>query len=260
VVQYTSQGFLRGGTGNDYPIFSLAQAGFAVVSFERPPTFGLGNPVLDTWDKAIAAGTKDWANRKNILSSLLNGLDQIEARGIADPKRVGITGLSDGMSTIEYAIINTKRFAAVALSSCCEDPKTVMTYGGIVWADWNHDVRGYPRATEDPLPFWKAMSISLNARTIDTPILMQLADREALGGLEAFTALREQKKPVDLYIFPDEYHMKWQPRHRAAIYDRSIDWFDFWLNGRERAGPGKQEQYAIWRKLRADRPERPAGD
>lgn len=253
VVQYHSQGFLRGGTGNDYPIFLLAQAGFAVLSFERPPTYGLGRPELDTWDKAIAAGTKDWANRKNILSSLLNGLDQVEARGIIDPKRVGITGLSDGMSTIEYAIINTKRFAAVALSSCCEDPKTVMTYGGIVWADWNHDVRGYPRATEDPTAFWKAMSISLNAKTIDTPILMQLADREALGGLEAFTALREQHKPVDLYIFPDEYHMKWQPRHRLAIYERSIDWFDFWLNGHERAKAGKELEYESWRRMKAAR-------
>ena len=250
VVQYLSQGFLRGGTGNDYPIFPFAQAGFAVLSFQRPPTYGLGNPALDTWDKAIAAGTKDWANRRNILSSLLNGVDQVVARGIVDPKRVGITGLSDGMSTIEYALINTKRFSAAALSSCCEDPKTVMTYGGIVWADWNHDVRGYPRATDDPTAFWTAMSISLNARTINTPILMQLADREYLGGLEAFTALREQKKPVDLYVFPDEYHMKWQPRHRLAIYERSIDWFDFWLNKRERPAPGKAEQYRVWRLMR----------
>ncbi len=260
VVQYLSQGFLRGGTGNDYPIFLLAQAGFAVLSFQRPPTYGLGRPELDTWDKVIAAGTKDWANRRNILSSLLNGVDQAEARGFVDPKRVGITGLSDGMSTIEYALINTKRFAAAALSSCCEDPKTVMTYGGVVWADWNHQVRGYPLATEDGTAFWKPMSLSLNARTLDTPILMQLADREYLGGLEAFTALRERKSPVDLYVFPDEYHMKWQPRHRLAVYERSIDWFDFWLNGRERAGAGKAGQYSIWRKLRADRAGRlPAG-
>lgn len=251
VVQYHSRGFLRGGTGNDYPIFLLARAGFAVLSFQRPPFYGLGQPELDTWDKLQTAGTKDWTERKSILSSLSNGIDQIEARGMIDPKRIGISGLSDGLSTIEYALINTKRFSAAALSTCCEDQKTVMTYGGTVWADWNHSVQGYPLAGDDGSAFWKPMSLALNARTIEAPILMQLADREFLGSLETFTALREQGKPVDLYVFPDEYHMKWQPRHRLAVYERSVDWFDFWLNGRERGGAGKEAQYRLWRGLRA---------
>lgn len=198
VVQYRSQGFLRGGTGNDYPIFLLAAHGFAVLSVERPPVFGSNRPDLDTFDKLITAMTQDWAERKSILSSLLAGVDQAVAKGNVDPARVGITGLSDGISTAEYALINTRRFAAAAISSCCEDPKTVMTYGGIAWADWNREVRKYPLASQDGTSFWKAMSFAVNARTLNTPILMQLADREYLGGLEAFTALREQKNPVDL--------------------------------------------------------------
>jgi len=251
VVQYHSRGFLRGGTGNDYPIFLLAQAGFAVMSFNRPPFYGLGQPALDTYDKMIAAQTRDWNERRSIQSSLLNGIDQIEARRIVDPKRIGITGLSDGLSTIQYALNNTKRFAAVALSTCCEDHNTVMFAGGTRWADWNREVQGYPAASEDGSAFWKPMSLAQNARTIDAPILMQLADREFLGSLETYTALREQKKPVDLYFFPDEYHMKWQPQHRLAVYERGIDWFDFWLNGRERPGAEKAEQYRIWRAMRA---------
>ena len=250
VVQYTSRGFLRGGTGDDYPIFLLASAGFAVLSVERPPTFGSNRPDIDTADKLITEMTRNWAERRSVLSSLLAGIDRTVERGIVDPTRVGITGLSDGMSTVEYALINTRRFAAAAISTCCEDPKTVMTYGGPVWADWNHAVRKYPLASEDGLQFWKPMSLSLNARSLDTPILMQLADREFLGSLEAYTALREQKKPVDLYVYPDEYHMKWQPLHRRAVYERGIDWFNFWLTGREDVIPSKRAQYERWREMR----------
>src|SRR3546814_6203526 len=38
IVQYHSDGFLRGGTGDEYPIFPLAARGFAVLSIENPPT------------------------------------------------------------------------------------------------------------------------------------------------------------------------------------------------------------------------------
>jgi hypothetical protein len=54
-----------------------------------------------------------------------------------------------------------------------------------------------------------------------------------------------------MYVFADEYHVKWHPAHRLAIYERAIDWFDFWLNGREDPAPAKREQYSRWRALAA---------
>jgi hypothetical protein len=79
---------------------------------------------------------------------------------------------------------------------------------------------------------------------------MQLADREYLTAIDVYAALREQGKPVDMYVFPDEYHNKWQPAHRLAIYDRNLDWFDYWLNDRIDPDPRKADQYALWRSLR----------
>ena len=46
VTQYWSRGFLRGGTGNDYPIQLFAQAGFAVLSISRPPSAATADPAL----------------------------------------------------------------------------------------------------------------------------------------------------------------------------------------------------------------------
>jgi dipeptidyl aminopeptidase/acylaminoacyl peptidase len=250
IVQYHSDGFLRGGTGDAHPIFLLAAHGFAVLSFERPAVESTAYPGLKTIDAIIAAMTKDWGERRSVLASLLAGVDRTIALGVADPARIGITGLSDGASTVNYALINSDRFAAAVVSTCCEDPKTVMTYGGTAWADWNRAVRRYPLASEDGTAFWKPMALSLNADRIKTPLLMQLADSEYLLALEAFTALREKRKPVEMHVAPGEYHTRTQPLHRLAEYQRDVDWFGFWLQGREDPDPAKRAQYLRWRALR----------
>jgi Dipeptidyl aminopeptidases/acylaminoacyl-peptidases len=249
VVQYHSDGFLRGGTGNDYPIFLLAQRGIAVLSTERPNFFAAAFPQLKTWYEINAANQKDWAERRSLLSSVLTGVTMAVQQGDIDPTRVGITGLSDGASTVEFALINSKAFAAAALSTCCIEPNTTATHGGIAWAEWLRGM-GYPPATDDNPDFWRAMSLARNAKRIDTPLLMQLADDEFRLALEAFAALHEQNKPVEMYVYPDEYHVKWQPIHRRAVYERNLDWFAFWLQNQENPDPAKSAQYRRWQAMR----------
>jgi acetyl esterase/lipase len=84
-----------------------------------------------------------------------------------------------------------------------------------------------------------------------TPLLMQLSDDEYLLSLEAFEALREHGAPVELHVFPDEHHVKWHPVHRLAIYERNLDWFDFWLRCSEDRLAAKSAQYRRWRAMRA---------
>jgi dipeptidyl aminopeptidase/acylaminoacyl peptidase len=109
---------------------------------------------------------------------------------------------------------------------------------------------GYPRLTDDGAEYWKPYSLKQNADRINTPLLMQSADTEYLASLETFMALREAGKPVELIVYPDEYHEKWQPDHRYAVYTRNIDWFSFWLMGREDPDPAKTKQYVRWREMR----------
>lgn len=169
--------------------------------------------------------------------------------GVADPDRIGITGLSDGSSTVGFALINSRRFAAAAVSTCCLEPWMVNATFGPAFARTMRK-QGWPAATADDRQFWAPGSLIQNAASIDTPLLMQLADREYLTAIDVYAALREQGKPVDMYVFPDEYHNKWQPAHRLAIYDRNLDWFDYWLNDRIDPDPRKADQYALWRSLR----------
>jgi len=254
VVTYFSHGFLRGGVGDDYPIYLFAALGFAVLSVERAPHVAGSFPDLKTWDQVNAVGRRDWGERRNLLSTTLGGVDGAIATGMVDPARVGITGLSDGASNVEFALINSNRFAAAAMSTCCEGPVTDLVMGGPGWGDWNHAVMGYPLSIDQDRTFWQPMSLAVNARQMNTPLLLQLADREALLALETYGALREAKKPVEMIVFDQEYHNKVQPAHRLAVYTRSVDWFRFWLMGAEDPAPDKQAQYRRWQGLRARTP------
>lgn len=250
VVNYFSSGFLRGGTGDEYPIFPLAAKGFAVLSFERPPSVATSVPGLTSWEDDLRALQHNWAERRSVHSALMTGIDKAIATGAIDPARLGITGLSDGASIVEFALVNSRRFAAAAMSSCCDDRTTSLVLGGEAWGDQNHRT-GYPLSVDDDRAYWKPISLSLNARAIDTPILFQLADRETGLALQSYGALREAGKAVEMHVFPHEFHNKVEPVHRLAIYDRNIDWFAFWLRGYEDPAPDKRTQYERWEKLRS---------
>lgn len=256
ITQYHSQGFLRGGTGDEYPIHAFAARGFAVLSLERPPFYGSDNPDLPSGNALIAAGVKDWNERRSLLSSLVTGVKAVLARGIVDPARIGITGLSDGATETRFALINTHLFAVAAISTCCTDTNAMMNAGGMLFADAERAV-GYPPTIARDEAFWAPLSMSLSAKRMDRPLLMQLADREMSLSLETVMALREAGQPVEMYVYPDEYHNKWQPVHRQAIYERNLDWFSFWLQDRIDPDPTKTAQYARWLAMKAAR-EKPA--
>ena len=251
VVGYMSKGFLRGGTGDDYPIQLYATHGFAVLSFQRPRDIGIVNGAA-TPASVVEQDRKDAVDWRSVQSSLEMGINILVSEGIVDRSRVGLTGFSNGASSAQFSIVNSNLFAAVALSHCCEDETSFLTIPGPAYASMLHGF-GYPDLTEDGASFWKAMSIRKNADRVNTPLLIQTDDY--LLALESVMSLKERNKPVEMYYFPDESHVKWQPAHRQAVYLRSLDWFDFWLRGREDSDPAKRDQYQRWQVMRKDLPK-----
>ncbi len=248
VVGYQTEGFLRGGVGDDYPIQFYASRGYAVLSYERPAMYGVTRGAK-TVIEAEQINHVDWADYRSVVSSLETEVRALVDQGLVDAERIGLTGFSNGASVAQYAMANSKLFKAYAVSHCCEDPVGVVTITGPAGDRWLEEM-GYPKLTADRSDFWDAMSLRLNAGKVGAPILMQLPDDEYLGALEGFGALKELGRPVELYVFPNEHHVKWQPAHRAAEYQRSLDWFDFWLRGIEDGDPSKADQYKRWRALR----------
>jgi dipeptidyl aminopeptidase/acylaminoacyl peptidase len=248
VVQYETRGFLRGGTDDEYPIFLFAAHRIAVLSFQHPDGVYPESGAKD-WTEVNRLNYADWTNRRNIQASVEAGIKAAAATGHVDTSRLGVTGLSEGASMVQWAILNSSLFKAAASSSCCEDVVTTISLSGPAGADALYSV-GYPRLTDNDQTFWRPYSFLKNASRMNTPLLLQSADNEYLTGSESVTALQELGKPVELYIFPNEFHVKWQPLHRLAVYTRNVDWFDFWLRDVEDTVPAKRRQYERWRTLR----------
>lgn len=228
VVQYGSRGFLRGGTGDEFPIQAFANRGYAVLSVQRPAVTPLADDPKDSVDmeRQLLLGFKD---RRSVLSSIESEVHALIDRGIVDPDRVGITGLSDGSSTVQFTTINSKLFKAASATGCCWEPWQDAVVGPAV-AEAYHKI-GWPPLVSGNTEFWRPMSLVQNATRIDVPLLIQQSDEEFGGAIASYTALQQAGKPVSLFIFPDEHHVKWQPEHRLAVYERNIRWFDYWLRG-----------------------------
>lgn len=228
VVQYQSRGFLRGGTGDETPILALAARGYAVLSFDRPLVYGFHfREGATSYDEMDRRSVKDLIDRRSVLASLDGAIDSLVRRGIVDAHRIGITGLSDGASAVQYAALNSSKFAAGVMSNCCWEPTQSGVHGPRIGDQFRRT--GWPAIIEPAEAFWSRLSFIRNSARVAFPILMQIADVEYLSALEPFDALKASGKPVDLFVFPDEHHIKWQPAHRLAIYRRTIAWFDFWL-------------------------------
>src|SRR3546814_3190327 len=58
------------------------------------------------------------------------------------------------------------------------------------------------------------------------------------------------KIPSDLFVFPNEEHVKWQPTHRLAVYRRNLAWFDFWLKDQSPSDPIGSLEVARWAKMK----------
>lgn len=253
VVQYDTRGFLRGGTGDDYPIQAFANRGYAVLSVSRPRMPALRSDSADV----VALERSNLAqfdHLRSASSSIEAGVRLAVERGIADPERIGLTGMSDGATIAAFALLHSDRFAAAAMSQCCFDETFPARVGPRAARYFNST--GYPRITDGNDTFWDQLSLVRNARRVHSPILLQVADEEYMSALVTHTALREVGAPIDMYVFPNEHHVKWQPAHRLAIYRRSLDWFDYWLKGVRSTAPERQDEISHWETLRRSAPKR----
>lgn len=151
-----------------------------------------------------------------------------------------------------WAVIHPKLIAAASVASPQFEPSSYW-FNAVRGRDYRETLRqiwglGPPDEASDG---WKLVSPALNADRIRVPLLMQLSEQESRYAIELRSRLSYSATPFEIYVFPDEPHLKMQPRHRLAAYQRNLDWFRFWLMGEEDLGPAKAQQYRRWRALRS---------
>ncbi|KAI9133548.1 S9 family peptidase [Acaryochloris sp. CCMEE 5410] len=183
----------------------LANRGYAILQPNFRGSTGYGKAFLN-------AGNEQWGT--GIMQhDLTDGVQYLIDQGIADPKRVGITGTSyGGYATLAGLAFTPELYAAGA---SVVGPSNIMTLLNSIppyWAPMKSMFAlrvGDPKdpADQDRL---KAQSPLFSAQNIQAPLLViQGANDPRVKQAESdqiVAALRDLGRPVDYLIAPDEGH------------------------------------------------------
>lgn len=217
---------------------ALAARGMLVLQVDEPDDAYMFTP-----QEATENGTKVY----------LAAIDKLAAEGLVDPKRVGITGYSRTALYVAKAITDEPdRFAAAVVAN--GDPGSLLGYYGNLEStdqeQWTATFAG-AQPYGDGLKQWIENAPGFRTERIRAPVLIAAGDPGHLLPLWGLYApLRQQGKPVELQYIRGGQHNLVKPLEILAHQELLVDWFDFWLNGREDPDAGKLEQYRRWEGLR----------
>ncbi|VFR39656.1 acylaminoacyl-peptidase [plant metagenome] len=234
VTYYSCTGYLRGGVGDEWPLASMAEHGISALCI---------NYASDSPDAVVR-----YEQARTAVESVV---DLLASRGEIDRTKVGMGGLSFGSEAALWIAAKSEVLSALSVTSPAVSPtyyllsslKSDVFFKGLrdVW-----DL-GPPDQTPER---WRTLSPALHLDSIRAPVLMQMPEQEYLHALDyAIPLIRRHQ--ADLYVFPNEPHQKFQPRHKLAAYERNLDWFRYWLQGVEGSAPAKRKQYVHWRQMKS---------
>jgi dipeptidyl aminopeptidase/acylaminoacyl peptidase len=234
VTHYTCSGFLLCGLGDEWPLASMAKHGISALCVNQLSDFAL--------DPAERLGQG--------MTALQRIVEVLAAEGEIDRDRVGMGGLSFGASLTMWTATESTLLAAASVSSNDVSPNyyLINSLRGSTFFGVLRDLWGLGAPEETPAQ-WQAVSTALKADRISAPILFQQPEQEYITGLDLTIPLL-RKNRADVYVFPNEAHVKFQPRHLLAVNERNLDWFRFWLLDAEEPESDRQAEYSHWRSMR----------
>lgn len=159
-------------------------------------------------------------------ADLLTGVDHVIAMGIADSARMGIMGWSNGGLATSWVITQTSRFKAAVIgaafpnlmSQSAANPAIAGDMGAEPWTNLA------PYLEHSPIVYSKSVS---------TPTLILHGERDdavPIGqSYEFYEALKRQRVPVEMVVYPRGAHAPQEPRQVADIARRHLEWMDRYL-------------------------------
>jgi dipeptidyl aminopeptidase/acylaminoacyl peptidase len=255
IAPYSPNGFQRGDVGNEHPLLVYSANGIVVIHAAYPHTlesFERSAHLTPTQVLRLMFSRKDhFPYLTTMMRSTTGALDTVAKRGFVDRRRVGIGGISQGSQNPLYLLFKENRIAAASVAGGYVGGLPAY-YGQLpsAWQGPPHWTTLVPPPFGGGLRWWQEIDVAEHTADIKAPILFNIPDQEFYGNTFLLRRLEDAHKPYDAYIYPHEYHEKWQPAHRAVVYQRNLDWFRFWLQGYEDPDLSKAGQYERWRALR----------
>ncbi len=159
-------------------------------------------------------------------------VDGVVAAGLADPRRLGVIGLSYGGFLTSWLVGVTDRFAAAVTENGVSNQATAWAecYFGIY--DSRRTGLGDPLSADGAERLWKRSPLR-NVAAIRTPLLMLQAEEDricpASDNVQLFAALKALGREVEYLLYPEEHHgfrSIGRPDRRIDRLERILAWFE----------------------------------
>jgi len=194
----------------------LAARGYAIFYPNIRGSVGYGQ-------KFIEMNRGDWGGGD--YRDVMAGVDDLLAKGIADPDKLGIGGWSYGGYMSEWAITQTTRFkAAVSGAGLSNLISEFGTEKGPAYDEWFY---GLPY--EKPEGFLNS-SPFLYLKNAKTPTLILQGDADPVDPLgqsqELYRGLKRYGVESELVVYPREPHGFHEQKHLLDRLNRILAWYD----------------------------------
>lgn len=178
-----------------------------------------------SWGQEFAhACVEDWGGSD--YTDIQAGVDEVVARGVADPARLFITGWSYGGYMTSWTITQTNRFKAAVAGAVVSDRYSMFGTSDIPFFS-EHEMGGVPWENRDKYFSRSAIAFVAN---VQTPVLFIHGESDLRCPItqseEYYLSLKRLGKIAVMARYPGEFHGFTKPSHKFDRFERMIAWFD----------------------------------
>jgi dipeptidyl aminopeptidase/acylaminoacyl peptidase len=197
----------------------FAGAGYLVVMPNPRGSTGYGQ-------KYIEEISGDWGGKA--YDDIMAVVDSVAALPYADAGRMAAAGGSYGGYMVNWMLGHTDRFKAFVTHAGVFDLRSMAGETEELWfVNW--EFKGMPWDNPEMYSKWSPSNF---VKEFKTPTLVIHGEQDfrvpVSQGMQLFTALKSQKVPSKLILFPDEGHWVLKPQNTVLWYAQFLDWIGQW--------------------------------
>src|SRR6266550_2473663 len=176
-------------------------------------------------EKFIELNRSDWGGGD--YRDVMVGVDDLIARGLADPEKLAIGGWSYGGYMSEWAITQTTRFKVAVSGAGLSN--LISEYGTEQGPSYDEWFYGVPYEPEKIAGFLNS-SPFVHLKNVKTPILILQGDADSIDPLgqsqELYRGLKRYGVETELVVYPREPHTFHEEKHLLDRLNRILAWYD----------------------------------
>jgi len=180
---------------------------------------------------------EDWGGGD--FKDVMMGVDDLIAKGVADPERLGIGGWSYGGYMAEWAVTQTTRFKAAVSGAGMAD--LISEFGTEEHPAYDEWFWGAPYEPEKVAGFLNS-SPFVHVKNAKTPTLILQGEADTADppgqSQELYRGLKWYGVEAEFVLYPREPHGIQEAKHRVDAQKRMVEWFGKYLKNEKASIPG----------------------